>query len=85
MKKYINRTFQYIFGFSVLGGRKIIGFSKKSLNAIYKQIIVALPFLSQEDLFGWAKGLSNGIDNIYDKAMDAEYLNPIRNMVNRYL
>ena len=74
MKNYINILLQYIFGFSVLGGKKLFGYSKKTFNAAYKQITVLLPFLSQNELLSWSKNLTNGVESIYDKAMDAEYI-----------
>jgi len=74
MFKIINTILQYSFGFSALGVKKIYGVSKSALSAIYKQIVIVLPFLSQNELLSWSKGLSNGIETIYDKAMDAEYI-----------
>lgn len=74
MVKTINSILQYSFGFSALGVKKIYGVSKSALSAIYKQIVIVLPFLSQNELLSWSKGLSNGIETIYDKAMDAEYI-----------
>jgi len=74
MKKYFNSGLQYLFGFSVLGGKKIIGLTKTTFTNSYKKITVILPFLSQNELLAWSKKLSNGVETIYDNAMDAEYI-----------
>jgi len=74
MFKYINSFFQYVFGFSYLGFKTVHGVSKKTLKLVYDRLVVILPFLSQAELLGWSKNLSNGVETIYDKAMDAEYI-----------
>jgi hypothetical protein len=74
MKKYFNSGLQYLFGFSVLGGKKLIGLTKTTFTNAYKKITVILPFLSQNELLAWSKKLSNGVETIYDNAMDAEYI-----------
>ena len=65
---------QYVFGFSYLGVKTIHGVSKKGIQLLYDRLVVVLPFLSQPELLGWSKNLSNGVETIYDKAMDAEYI-----------
>ena len=74
MLKYINSFFQYVFGFSYLGFKTVHGVSKKALKLVYDRLVVILPFLSQAELLGWSKNLSNGVETIYDKAMDAEFI-----------
>ena len=44
------------------------------MKFLYNKLVVVLPFLSQADLLGWSKNLTNGMETIYDKAMDAEYI-----------
>ena len=72
--KLLNATLQYSYGFSFLMGKKLYGISRSTFDLAYKNITAILPFLSQSDLLGWTKKLSNGVESIYDKAMDAEYI-----------
>ena len=44
------------------------------LYSWFDKLVVVLPFLSQAELLGWSKNLSNGVETIYYKAMDAEYI-----------
>lgn len=74
MFKKVNSFFQYLFGFSFLGIRTVHGISKSGMKFLYNKLVVVLPFLSQADLLGWSKNLTNGMETIYDKAMDAEYI-----------
>ena len=61
---------QYVFGFSYLGVKTVHGVSKKGIQLLYDRLVVILPFLSQTQQLGWSKNLSNGVETIYDKAMD---------------
>ena len=70
----INKLAKYAFGFSYLGGRSVYRFLEKIIKGAYKNVHALLPFLSQVDLLQWSKDVVNGIDGLYDKAMDAEYL-----------
>ena len=70
----INKLAKYAFGFSFLGGRSVYRFTEKIIKGAYKNVHALLPFLSQIDLLKWSKDVVNGIDGLYDKAMDAEYL-----------
>ena len=72
--KFVNNIAQYAFGFSFLGGKTVYMFVKKIVKGAYNNVHVLLPFLSQVDLLKWSKDVVNGIDGLYDKAMDAEYL-----------
>ena len=74
MIRPINIALQYVYGFSFLLTRSLFGITKKSFNYAFKKITILLPFLSQAELLGWSKNLSNGVETIYDKAMDAEYI-----------
>ena len=74
MFKKVNSFFQYLFGFSFLGIRTVHGISKSGMKILYNKLVVVLPFLSQTDLLGWSKNLTNDMETIYDKAMDAEYI-----------
>jgi len=74
MIKKVNSFFQYLFGFSFLGVKTLYGISKKGIKLMFDKLVVVLPFLSQAELLGWSKNLSNGVETIYDKAMDAEYI-----------
>jgi len=72
--KIINNIAKYLFGFSYLGGRSAYRFAEKVIKGAYKNIHSVIPFLSQVDLLKWSKEVISGIDGLYDKAMDAEYL-----------
>tara|TARA_Y100000768_G_scaffold296561_1_gene230368 strand:+ start:463 stop:1341 length:879 start_codon:yes stop_codon:yes gene_type:complete len=72
--KLLNATLQYSYGFSFLMGKKLYGISRSTFDLAYKNITAILPFLSQSELLGWTKKLSSGVETIYDKAMDAEYI-----------
>ena len=70
----INKLVQYAFGFSYLGGRSVYRFAEKVVKGTFKNVHSIFPFLSQLDLLNWSKKVIDGVDGIYDKAMDAEYL-----------
>ena len=70
----INKHVQYAFGFSYLGGRSVYRFAEKVVKGTFKNVHSIFPFLSQLDLLNWSKKVIDGVDGIYDKAMDAEYL-----------
>ena len=72
--KTINKLAQYAFGFSYLGGRSAYRFAEKVVKSTFKNVHSIFPFLSQVDLLHWSEKVIDGVDGIYDKAMDAEYL-----------
>ena len=70
----INKIAKYAFGFSYLGGKSVYNFTEKVIKGAFKNIHALLPFLSLKELLNWSKSVTDGVDGLYDRAMDAEYL-----------
>lgn len=68
-----NSILQYTVGFFYLGGRSLFRISKKTFTIAFENIHALFPFLSQDQLLKWSKGIVEGTDNIYDRALDQTY------------
>ena len=64
----------YVFGLTFGIAKPITRQLKKLVSQSYQSLHVVLPFLSQVDLLTWSKKVIDATDNIYSRAMDAEYL-----------